>query len=627
MMKAFALVVREPAGTSMQDLPLQGAIADIFFPRLIARLHRDGFEGAVRVSLGPTTKVLYFRKGEIASAASNAESDRLANILIRDGRLGQAQFDMAKSRVPAGGSLGKTLIEMGFLTPVELLHGARAQVREILASSFTLSSGTYQVEPGPLPREVTVLGVPTRRLIFDCLVEARDRQWIVREMGSMESVYRPTEELIRDLGGLKLAIEMDRIGRMLDGTSSLRDISGRTSLDDFTVSKVVLALELLGMAKLVGTPAGVGVPVPSGRTIAIESDAPQEAPEPVLTEGGTDAPPDEEVAIEIEDEPFEPTAGPPAWPPPVAPGAAASGATGPAAVPGEGVAISEEGDAASEPPPVPDSELPAFALPPGEEPKWQIDPKTGEKVHVGPIELTFDGKVTSGKDDPRRTRRLVGIAGAVALLIAGSFAFVYMRRGESARAARAEPEADAPAPQPAMAQAPPTQEPVAQEPVAQEPVAQEPVAREPIAPKPAPREPAARPSEPPAPPPHGSVSPFREASRYVAALRMLDTGEVDRAARLLQELAATEDPGRFTLQLMIACEIDTLRTARAQSGDRGSLYFVPYVFKGRDCYRACWGNYASKESAEAAAAALPPAYTASGIKPVVISMKRLRPAG
>jgi hypothetical protein len=608
----------------MQDLPLQGAIADIFFPRLIARLHRDGFEGAVRVSLGPTTKVLYFRKGEIASAASNAESDRLANILIRDGRLGEAQLDMAKSRLPAGGSLGKTLIEMGFLTPAELLQGARSQVREILASSFSLSSGTYQVEPGPLPREVTVLGVPTRRLIFDCLVQARDRQLIIREMGSMESVYRPTEELIRDLGALKLDIEVDGIGRMLDGASSLRDISGRTSLDDFTVSKVVLALDLLGMAELVGIPAGVGVPAPSGRTIPIDSDEPQDAPEPIVAEAGADGPPDEEVGIEIEDEPFEPPAAPP---PPAR--RAGRAAPVPAEVPGEGVVIAEDDQAVSEPPPIPDSEMPAFALPPDEEPQWQIDPKTGERVHVGPIEMTFDGKVGSGASDPRR-RRLTVLAGAGALLIVGALAFVYARRGGNRPTAGGESEAlPAPAavaaapsaPQaaatPAPADAPPSE--------AAPPGSTVPQAA--ATPAPPRREPAAQPSEPPGPPPHGSVSPFRDGSRYVAALRMLDTGDVDRAAGVFQELAAAEDPARFTLQLMIACEPDTLRTARAQSGDRGSLYFVPYTFNGRDCYRACWGSYAGKEEAAGAAAALPAAYASSGIRPVVISMKRLRPAG
>src|SRR5207245_601641 len=162
-----SLSTESGSGSEMQDIPPQGSIADIFFPRLIARLHRDGFEGAVRIVLADTTKVLYLKGGEIASAASNAEADRLASILILEGRLTLPQLEMATSRLQPGGSLGKTLIEMGFLTPSELLQGARRQVRQILGSCCTLSSGSYQIEEGPLPPQVTVLGLSTL-----CLVEA-----------------------------------------------------------------------------------------------------------------------------------------------------------------------------------------------------------------------------------------------------------------------------------------------------------------------------------------------------------------------------------------------------------------------------------------------------------------------
>jgi hypothetical protein len=586
----------------MQDLPLQGSIADIFFPRLIARLHRDGFEGAVRVSLGPTTKVVYFKRGEIASAASNAESDRLANLLIEAERLTQAQLDMAKSRMQPGGSLGKTLIEMGFLTPTELLMGARQQVREILGSCFVLSRGNYQIEPGPLPHEVTVLGLPTKRLVFDSLLQASDRQWIIREMGSMESVYRPTDDLVPGLNVLKLDIEMDRIGRMLDGTSSLRDISGRTSLDDFTVSKVVLALELLGMASVMGPPPAARAA--TGRTIAIESEG-----------------------IEIEDEE------------PEAPGAPAE--------PQPAVAVDEAPpEMAAEPPPIPAEELPPFAFQPGDEPQWQTDPKTGERVHVGPIEVTFDGRVSS-ETDPGRRRLLLAVAGGAALVLAGAFLYLLLRRGgESPPETRFETPPPAEAATPGVevqtaAAAPPgpgqTTKPrpdagppatmsavTAPEAAPTPPQPSQPPAKEAPAPRQAPAGGATSSARVPAgPPPHGSISPFKEASRYAAALRIFDTGDADRAAGIFSELVSSEDAGRYTLQLMIACEVETLRTARSDSGERGSLYFLPFSLKGRDCYRVCWGNYPGRE--EAAAAELPAAFTRSGTRPVAVPLARLRP--
>src|SRR3989449_11226284 len=109
----------------MHDLPPQGSIEDIFPPRLVAGLHLREFEGTLRLTLTDAIKVLYFKKGEIASAASNAEPDRLANILMHEGRLTAEQLDLARARLQAGAALGKGLIEMGFLTPAQLRPGAR----------------------------------------------------------------------------------------------------------------------------------------------------------------------------------------------------------------------------------------------------------------------------------------------------------------------------------------------------------------------------------------------------------------------------------------------------------------------------------------------------------------------
>jgi hypothetical protein len=709
----------------MQDLPLQGSLADIFLPRVIAWLHRQGFEGTVRVSTGAVTKVLYFRAGDLASAASNDEADRLANILIRDDRLTQEQLEMAKGRVSPGGSLGKTLIELGFLTPTELLHGARRQVREILASTFALPEGTYQVETGPLPAEVTSLGLPTRRLIFDCLVEASDRAWIVREIGSMESLYAPTEDLTILLSGLRLEPEMDRLARLIDGTSSLRDLSGRTSLDDFTVSKMVLALDVLGMAERAELPApaparagGRSIPIAAGEPLPpadrFAATGPPPAPVPaepetveeetltILDEAqevdahgkGADAHAqggDEGAGEPIEIDGDESLADAAIMvEPPGAPAPAAAHRRAPVPPEAEeGIAISIDDDggageeptaptigltppepAEPEPPAISGDELPAFARP-ATEPEWQLDPDTGERVHIGPIEVEFQGRV-AGEAPARGGRTRLLLVAASLVLVVGAVAAIFMARrggmvtamndptGDAAAPTRSGPAPESPAPDspppaapppPAPAGAvssspepasgtegpappvagpdtgaplgaPPTGEPPAADPPAAQPSPAKPPVAEPSAVEP----PVARPREttPIPPPPRGSVSPFAEGRRYLAALRTLDSGQIPRAATLFQELADAEAPERATLQLMIACQEETVRRARAAGGDRGSLFVLPYDLKGRACYRVCWGGYASRADAESAAPGLPDGLLAPGSRPVVVPLARLR---
>ena len=127
----------------------------------------------------------------------------------------------------------------------------------------------------------------------------------------------------------------------------------------------------------------------------------------------------------------------------------------------------------------------------------------------------------------------------------------------------------------------------------------------------------------PAPSP-GLNSPFRRAADYAAALDQLDGGHLQGAARMFRELVASEDSVGFTLQLMIACQPDTVTRARAQSGDDDSLFVLPYSYKGQSCFRTCWGIYPDKEAARAAIGRLPRVFSEAGIKPIVVAIERLR---
>ncbi len=623
----------------MHDLPPQGSIEDIFLPRLLASLHVREFEGVLRLVLPEAVRVLYFKKGEIASAASNAEPDRLANILIREGRLTGEQLELARSRLQAGASLGKTLIEMGFLSPSELLQGARQQVHVIVAACFAATRGDYEMVPGPLPAEVTSLGLNTRRLLFDCLMEAGDRAAIIREVGSMEAVYRPTGRMNFALTSLRLDDGTDRIGRLLNGTASLRVISGRTSHDDLTVCKVVLALDLLGAAERV-TPAEEAVVAARGRAIPIVSEAPLEPTEPAAVETA-DA--DGASALEEGAEARAPSAVTPALEEEL-PGSGRTATIGlTEAIGTRSTPLAPDEPAADEPPPIPPEELPAFAQPldeprVGTEPgpdtgagaQWEIDEETGERVHVGPIEMTFDGRIAPGGGESRSMMWVLLGAGAVTLVVAGALGYVMiLRRGAGAPSEAGPPVASRTAttePVPATAVPTPTGKDQAEEP-----------ARAAAAPG-APTGPAgptiqivppvtrdAPEQTPESRPRRGAVGPIVDP-RFGSAQRRLDQGDPGDAARLFDEWILSEDPRLFTMQLMIACQEDTVRSARSRAGPDGSLFILPYSLGGRSCYRVLWGLYEDGDSARAAAAAVPSALSGGSV-PLVVPLSRLRPKG
>jgi septal ring-binding cell division protein DamX len=146
------------------------------------------------------------------------------------------------------------------------------------------------------------------------------------------------------------------------------------------------------------------------------------------------------------------------------------------------------------------------------------------------------------------------------------------------------------------------------------------------------------PAEPPVKPPAPSV-PERTAeappgvarqevpggTRFAETQKIVDAGQIDVAAAAFRRLVTEERPDRFTLQLLIACDPETIRHARAATAKDSPLFVVPFAMQGRSCYRACWGMYRAKAEAQAAVVTLPPYFSTAGVAPVIVSFGRLVP--
>jgi hypothetical protein len=311
-----------------------------------------------------------------------------------------------------------------------------------------------------------------------------------------------------------------------------------------------------------------------------------------------------------------------------APVVAADDATGYPLEPGEEEETPAEAPEA-EPPPFPRGELPAFADGPQEEvPVWTVNPQTGEKVHEGPIELTFDGSLAPARSG-RPNARLV-LAAVLSLVVVAALAVsFYMRsRGgdspEPSRDAVAEPPVvtapagTAPAPDEAQALDSPAPPPAAAGGTTLEAPAS-PAGEAPGIP--ADQGAAGAPAVVRAPPPEsaGSGDP-----RLAPGQALLDAGDLAGAAAAFRAVLAALPADRVTLQLMIACEEATVRKARAALSPDDPIFVTAFTLQGRPCHRLLWGIYPDRDAAKSGSAALPPYFTGAGVTPVPIPVGRLR---
>jgi hypothetical protein len=229
------------------ELPNKGSLSEVSFIEILKDLSASSLTGMVRLETGPVIKVVYLQNGTIAFASSNEKSDRLTEVLKRAGKLTPEQIEHAQARIKPNISLGKTLVELGYISPKDLLWGARMQVEGILHQLLFWDKGSYQVLEGPLPKEIVSLGLTAPQIIYNGILQTRDRDWILQHIGSPEAIYSKVPDFEQKYAAYHLGAE--QIASYIDGTRSLEEIAQAVGIDTFEVCKTVAALQVLELAR------------------------------------------------------------------------------------------------------------------------------------------------------------------------------------------------------------------------------------------------------------------------------------------------------------------------------------------------------------------------------------------
>ncbi|MBI3932826.1 MAG: hypothetical protein HY317_05370, partial [Acidobacteria bacterium] len=147
----------------------------------------------------------------------------------------------------------------------------------------------------------------------------------------------------------------------------------------------------------------------------------------------------------------------------------------------------------------------------------------------------------------------------------------------------------------------------------------------PAVPSPAPAA-AGTPSPVPAATPQQSAKPDVPPAKGGAladARGLMQKGSIPQAA---QAFAAhlRSAPSAFSVQILVACSTETV-TKAVESVSAPELYVLPVNFKGRDCYRLCWGLYESEARAGGALRSVPDYFRKGGATPKVVPTATLLP--
>lgn len=148
----------------------RGSLVDTPLPQVLRRIFLEGLKGTLTLVRGDETRHLFFEKGELRTATSSREGQRIGAFLKRRGWITDQDLSWALETVAKQGRarLGKILVEKGLVSRAVLDAEMRRLVEEIVFSTFEWEDGEYrfQASTGVLDPDVA-LSLSTAAIIVE----------------------------------------------------------------------------------------------------------------------------------------------------------------------------------------------------------------------------------------------------------------------------------------------------------------------------------------------------------------------------------------------------------------------------------------------------------------------------
>ena len=249
-----AAAAAETVAEFASPLPERGNLLEHDLPRLLHRIHRDGFTGRLRVRHGNVEKSLYFEQGLPVYATSSLPQDRMGDLLYREGKITRAQLDETRRLAEESGRrVGQLLVDLKFLKASELFPTVRRHVEDILYSLFAWSQGDFELHAGsdpPHDQKVRLLSHPDH-LIVEGIRRKVDLERLVDQVGAQATRPSPlSPDLAAALCDVNLEDDERAMLPLLDGVRSIAELIADSHLDEVRVYQLVYGLCALNLLRL-----------------------------------------------------------------------------------------------------------------------------------------------------------------------------------------------------------------------------------------------------------------------------------------------------------------------------------------------------------------------------------------
>ncbi|HEX8170008.1 MAG TPA: DUF4388 domain-containing protein [Thermoanaerobaculia bacterium] len=228
----------------MDDLSIQGALAETTVPDLIRSIVRSSETAVLTLDAIGRSDTIYFYEGRIVNAVSTDPDMGLAETLLRSGELNIQQYNHALERLVVARRIGGLLCELGYLKPEDLTRAVERQASAIVLNAMAYRTGSYTIVfSAEFPEGIITLPMPTERLILDGVRRIEYWSLITRGVGRLDRMLEAVPGADTRAFQLELTDDESHVLSLLaEDAQSIEQLCARSYLSDFQSLRTVWGL-------------------------------------------------------------------------------------------------------------------------------------------------------------------------------------------------------------------------------------------------------------------------------------------------------------------------------------------------------------------------------------------------
>lgn len=245
---------------------LKGELSDVGLSEVFQMLSASGKEGTLTVKSGKRRMHIYFGRNSIRlMCEGDVSHTALGKLLLRTNRITQEQLTEALQRQQQTGDLlGKTLVDMGFLSEEDVINSVKTQLEEEICNVFLWENAEFEFVPGRPTKHFADTALVGREIPFgvaEVLFEAARRvdEWrkVLQEIEKTRAEFEiaSKDSLPPDPSPLGFSYEdVYEVVALIDRVRRVDEILGRTPLSKLEVARLLAFLLRTGYIKRVEKP-------------------------------------------------------------------------------------------------------------------------------------------------------------------------------------------------------------------------------------------------------------------------------------------------------------------------------------------------------------------------------------